>query len=206
MTKTGFRLPPYLKAKNGSSGTNEFNDLENRKSRGIPLRDTASRKRVDEALKFLDRNLHGLRRGTTKHEYLIGRVRASRRPLSTAKAICRDYLKVDQHRSECDPSDVQELWVKVFKRQGRLIYPEQERIFRQLDRSAIQGNLNRGALERADKILRMFKAPGTVDRSWAKAEQLANVEPVGLGPVDKDEGQLVGRAILGRRQPKEQVP
>jgi hypothetical protein len=137
---------------------------------------------------------------------VIGRVRASRRPLSTAKAICRDYLKVDQHRSECDPSDVQELWVKVFKRQGRLIYPEQERIFRQLDRSAIQGNLNRGDLERADKILRMFKAPGTVDRSWAKAEQLANVEPVGLGPVDKDEGQLVGRAILGRRQPKEQVP
>jgi hypothetical protein len=165
MTKTGI---PYLKAKNGSSGTNEFNDLENRKSRNISLPDTASRKRVDEALKFLDRNLHGLRRGTTKHEYLIGRVRASRRPLSTAKAICRDYLKVDQRRTDCDPSDVQELWVKVFKRQGRLIYPEQERIFRQLDRSAIQGNLNRGDLERADKILRMFKAPGTVDRSWGQ--------------------------------------
>jgi len=66
MTKTGFRLLPYLKAKNGSSGSNEFNDLENRKSRGIPLRDTASRKRVDEALKFLDRNLHGLRRGTAE--------------------------------------------------------------------------------------------------------------------------------------------
>jgi hypothetical protein len=141
MTKTGFRLLPYLKAKNGSSGTNEFNDLENRKSRGIPLRDTASRKRVDEALKFLDRNLHGLRRGTAKHEYLIGRVRASRRPLSTAKAICRDYLKVDQRGPECDPSDIQELWVRVFKRQGRIIYPEQERIFRKPERSAIQGSL-----------------------------------------------------------------
>jgi hypothetical protein len=168
MTKTGFRLPPYLKAKNGSPRFNEFNNLENRKSRGISPRDTASRKRVDDSLKFLDRNLHGLRRGTAKHEHLMGRVRASRRPLSMAKAICRDYLKVDQRRTDCDPSDVQELWVKVFKRQGRLIYPEQERIFRQLDRSAIQGNLNRGDLERADKILRMFKAPGTVDRSWGQ--------------------------------------
>jgi hypothetical protein len=82
---------------------------------------------------------------------------------------------VDQRGPECAPSDVQELWVKVFKRQGRLIYPEQERIFRQLDRSAIQGNLNRGDLERADKILRMFKAPGSLDRSWAKAELLADL-------------------------------
>jgi hypothetical protein len=118
----------------------------------------------------------GLRRGTAKHEYLIGRVRASRRPLSTAKAICRDYLKVDQRGPECDPSDVQELWVKVFRRQGRLIYPEQVRIFCQLDRSAIQGKLTRGGLDRADKILRMFKAPGTLDRNWTKAELLADLE------------------------------
>jgi hypothetical protein len=158
MTKTGFRLPPYLKAKNGSSRTNEFNDLENRKSRGIPLRDPAPRKRVDAALDYLHCNLHGMRRGTTKHDHLIDRVRASRRPLSTAKAICRDHLKVDRRGSECDSSDVQELWVKVFKRQGRLIYPEQERIFRQLDRDAIRGTLSRGDLERADKVLRMFKA------------------------------------------------
>ncbi len=102
-------------------------------------------------------------------------MRASRRPLSTAKAICRDYLKVDQRGPGCDPSDVQELWVKVFKRQGRLIYPEQERIFRQLDLSAIQGNLSRGDLGRADKILRMFKAPGPLDRSWVKAELLADL-------------------------------
>jgi len=180
MTKTGFRLLPYLKAKNGSSGTNDFRDLENRKPRGIPLRDTASRKRVDEALKFLDRNLHGLRRGTAKHEHRIGRVRASRRPLSTAKAICRDYLKVYQRGPECDPSDVQELWVKVFKRQGRIIYPEQEGIFRQLDRSAIQGTGSRGEFERADKVLRMFKAPGTLDRSWAKAELLADLAQSGV--------------------------
>jgi hypothetical protein len=129
MTKTGFKLPPYLKAKNRSSATNEFNGLENRKSRGTPLRDTASRKRLDAALDYLDRHLHGLRRGTAKHEHLVDRVKASRRPLSTAKAICRDYLKVDQSGPECNSSDVQELWVKVFRRQGRLIYPEQERIF-----------------------------------------------------------------------------
>jgi hypothetical protein len=168
MTKTGFRLPPYLKANNGSSGTNQFNDLEKRKSRGIPLRDPASRRRVTAALDYLDRNLHGLRRGTAKHEHLVGRVRASERPLSTAKAICRDYLKVDQRGPKRDPSDVQELWLKVFKRQGRVIYPEQERIFHQLDGKAIQGNLSRGDLERADKVLRMFKAPGTLDRSWPR--------------------------------------
>jgi hypothetical protein len=175
MTKTGFRLLPYLKAKNGSSGSNEFNDLENRKSRGMPLRDTASRKRITEALDYLDRHLHGMRRGTAKHEHLIDRVRASRRPLSTAKAICRDYLKVERPGPECDPSDVQELWVRVFRRQGRLIYPEQERIFSQLDRDAIRGTLSCGELDRADKILRMFKPPGTLDRSWARTEFLADL-------------------------------
>jgi hypothetical protein len=56
-----------------------------------------------------------------------------------------------------------------------VIYPEQQRIFRQLDQDAIQGNLSRGDLERADKILRMFKPPGTLDRSWAKAELLADL-------------------------------
>ena len=152
--------------------------MTNRKSRGIPPRDTASRKRADEGLKYLDRNLHGLRRGTPKHEHLIGRVMSSRRPLATAKSICRDYLKVSQRGPDCDGSDVQELWVKVFKRQGRIIYPEQERIFRKLDRSAIQGSLSRGDLDRADKILRMFKAPGkpgTLDRNWAKAELLTDL-------------------------------
>ena len=154
---------------------NDFNDLENRKSRGIPPRDTASRKEHQEALEYLDQNLPGLRRGTPKHEHLIGRVMSSGRPLATAKAICRDHLTVSQRGPDCDASDVQELWVKVFKRQGRMIYPEQERIFRNLDRDAIQGNLSRGDLDRADKILRMFKAPGTLDRSWAKAELLADL-------------------------------
>ncbi len=71
--------------------------------------------------------------------------------------------------------------MKVFKRQGRIIYPEQERILRKLDRSAIQGTLSRGDLDRADKILRMFKAPGkpgkpgTLDRNWAKAELHADL-------------------------------
>jgi hypothetical protein len=88
---------------------------------------------------------------------------------------------VDQRGPECDPSDVQELWVKAFKRQGRLIYPEQERIFRQLDRSVIQGTLGRGELERADKVLRMFKAPGTINREWAKVELLADLAMSGGG-------------------------
>jgi hypothetical protein len=181
MPKTGFRLPSYPEARIGSSRANDSNDLENRKSRGTPLRDTASRKRADEGLKYLDRNLHGLRRGTPKHEHLIGRVLSSRRPLATARAICRDYLKVGGRGPDCDASDVQELWVRVFKRQGRIIYPEQQRIFRQLDRSAIQGKLTRGDLDRADKILRMFKAPGTLDRTWAKAERHADVELSGSG-------------------------
>ncbi len=71
--------------------------------------------------------------------------------------------------------------MKVFKRQGRIIYPEQERIFRKLDRSAIQGSLSRGDLDRADKVLRMFKAPGTLDRSWAKAELLTDLALSGGG-------------------------
>jgi hypothetical protein len=176
MTKIGFQLPSYPEAQIGSSGANDFNDLENHKSGGIPPSDTASRKSIKEALEYLNRNLHGLRRGTARYEHLIGRVKSSGRPMTTAKAICRDHLKVAQGGPECDPSDVQELWVKVFKRQGRIIYPEQERIFRKLDRSAIQGTLSRGDLDRADKVLRMFKAPGTLDRSWVNAEFLADME------------------------------
>ena len=65
--------------------------------------------------------------------------------------------------------------MKVFKRQGRMVYPEQERIFRNLDRSAIQGTLSRGDLDFADKMLRIFKAPGTLDRNRAKAELLADL-------------------------------
>ena len=78
---------------------NDFNDLANRKSRGIPPRDTASRRSITEALDYLDQNLPGLRRGTPKHEHLIGRVKSSRRPLATAKAICRDHLKVQSARA-----------------------------------------------------------------------------------------------------------
>ena len=104
-------------------------------------------------------------------------MKSSGRPLTTAKSICRDYINAGHHAPEHDDSDVQELWVKVFKRQGRIIYPEQERIFRKLDCSAIQGNLTRGDLDRADKLLRMFKAPGkrTLDRNCAKAELLADL-------------------------------
>jgi hypothetical protein len=113
------------------------------------------------------------------HEHLIGRVKSSRRPLTTAKSICRDYLNAGHRAPELDASDVQELWIKVFKRQGRVIYPEQKRIFRKLDCSAIQGTLTRGDLDRADKLLRMFKAAGRLDRNWAKAELLADLASSG---------------------------
>ena len=144
---------------------------------GVQL-DLTRRKAIMAGLEYLLDNLPGVRRGTQKHERLMRKVATADRPLATAKKICRDYaslppkVEVDE---ALDASDVQELWVKAFRRQGRLIYPEQERIFRQLDRTAIQGNLSRGELERADKVLRMFKAPGPLDRSWAKAELLADL-------------------------------
>jgi hypothetical protein len=58
---------------------------------------------------------------------------------------------------------------------GTVFYPEQQRTFRQLDRSAIQGTLSRSDIERADKILRMFKEPKTLNRNWAKAELLIDL-------------------------------
>ena len=70
---------------------------------------------------------------------------------------------------------VQELWGKVFKCQVRIIYPEQERIFRNLDRLATQGDLSQADLDCADKSFRMFEAPKSVNRNWAKAELLADL-------------------------------
>src|SRR5262245_40796433 len=144
---------------------------------GVQL-DLTRRKAIMAGLEYLLDNLPGIRRGTQKHDRLMRKVATADRPLATAKAICRDYAslqpKVETDQA-LDASDGQELWVKVFRRQGRLIYPEQVRIFSQLDRSAIEGNLSRGELERADKSLRMFKAPGTLDRSWAKAELLVDL-------------------------------
>jgi hypothetical protein len=116
-----------------------------------------------------------LRRGTPRHEHLIGRVKSSGRPLTTAKSICRDYINAGHRAPEHDASDVQELWVKVFKRQGRVIYPEQERIFRDLDRLAIRRSLNQADLDRADKSFRMFEAPKSLNREWAKAELFADL-------------------------------
>jgi len=74
-----------------------------------------------------------------------------------------------------DASDVQELWVKVFKHRGRIISPERERIFRELDRGAVQRKLSRSDLDRADKVLRAFKAPDTLDRNWSNAELLTDL-------------------------------
>jgi hypothetical protein len=144
---------------------------------GVQL-DLTRRKPILAGLEYLLDHLLGVRRGTQKHDRLMRKVATADRPLATAKAICKDYAalgQVDTGDQALDASDVQELWVRVFKRQGRLIYPEQQRIFRQLDRSAIQGTLSRGDLDRADKILRMFEAPRTVNCNWAKAELLADL-------------------------------
>src|SRR5262245_26751587 len=131
---------------------------------GVQL-DLTRRKAIMAGLEYLLDYLSGIRRGTQKHDRLMRKVATADRPLATAKTICKDYgslkPKVEADQG-LDASDVQELWVTVFKRQGRLIYPEQQRTFRRLDRSAIQGNLSRGDIERADKTLRMFKAPGSV--------------------------------------------
>jgi hypothetical protein len=144
---------------------------------GVQL-DLTRRKHILAGLEYLLEHLDGVRRGTQKHDRLMRKVATAARPLATAKAICKDYAalgQVDNGDQALDASDVQKLRVRVFKRQGRIIYPEQERIFRNLDRQAIQGSLSRGDLDRADKILRMFKAPGTLDRNWAKAELLADL-------------------------------
>src|SRR5262245_23893766 len=144
---------------------------------GVQL-ELTRRKAIIAGLEYLLDNLPGIRRGTQKHDRLMRKVATADRPLATAKAICRDYASLKpkiEINQALDASDVQELWVNVFKRQGRLIYPEQERIFRKLDRSTIQGTLRRGELERADKSLRMFKEPKTLDRNWAKAELLADL-------------------------------
>src|SRR5262245_48772334 len=112
MTKAAFRLPQGQNRDLTPGTANDFNDLEDRKSRGTPRRDTASRKSIKEALDFLDRNLPGLRRGTARYDYLVGRVKSSGRPLTTAKSICREYINAGHRAQEHDASDVQELWVK----------------------------------------------------------------------------------------------
>src|SRR5262245_64965158 len=125
--------------------------------------DLTRRKTIMAGLEYLLDNLFGIRRGTQKHDRLMRKVATADRPLATAKAICKDYASL-QHKVEVDPaldaSDVQELWVKVFKRQGRIIFPEQERIFRNLDRLAIRGSLTRADLDRADKLLLLLKPRG----------------------------------------------
>jgi hypothetical protein len=67
------------------------------------------------------------------------------------------------------------------RRQGRIICPEQERFPPARRQSAIQGSLSRGGLDRADKILWMFKPPGTLDRNWAKKGLIA--DPALPGPA-----------------------
>jgi hypothetical protein len=51
-----------------------------------------------------------------------------------------------------------------------VIYPEQEPRFRNLDRLALQGKLTAALLSEAARTLSLFKQPGPLDRSWARAE------------------------------------
>ncbi len=128
-------------------------------------------------LEYLLDNLDGVRRGTQKHARLMRKVATASRPLAMAKTICEDYASV-LHQVEndhpLDASDVQELRVRVQRRQG-VIYPEQEPRLRALDRLALQGKLTAAALSEADRTLSLFKQPGPLDRRWAKAELLADL-------------------------------
>ena len=137
----------------------------------------ASRETILAGLEYLLDHLDGVRRGTQKHDRLMRKVATSSRPLVMAKAICKDYASV-LHQVEndhpLDASDVQELRVRVQRRQG-VIYPEQEPRFRNLDRLALQGKLTAAVLSEAARTLSLFKQPGPLDRSWARAELLADL-------------------------------
>ena len=101
-----------------------------------------------------------------------------------------------------DASDVQELRVRVQRRQG-VIYPEQEPRFRDLDRLALQGALTAVALSEAARTLSLFKQPGPRDRRWARAELVADLALSGgscgqPSPAEVDEGHIRdGDAPLG---------
>jgi hypothetical protein len=92
---------------------------------GIPP-DLASRESILAGLQYLHENLLGVRRGTQKHNRLMRKVATSDRPLAMAKIICTDYASLPCVESDhpLDASDVQELRVRVQRKQG-IIYPEQ---------------------------------------------------------------------------------
>ena len=137
----------------------------------------ASRETILAGLEYLLDHLDGVRRGTQKHDRLMRKVATSSRPLVMAKTICKDYASV-LHQVEndhpLDASDVQELRVRVQRRQG-VIYPEQEPRFRNLDRLALQGKLTAAALGEAGRIFHLFRKPGPLNGEWAEAELLADV-------------------------------
>jgi hypothetical protein len=142
---------------------------------GLPP-DLASRESILAGLEYLLGNLHGIRRGTQKYNRLMRKVATSDRPLAMAKTICKDYASVPHIKGDhpLDASDVQELRVRVQRRQGR-IYPEQEPRFRDLDRLALQGRLTATTLAEAARIFSQFHQPGPIDREWASAELLADL-------------------------------
>ena len=136
----------------------------------------ASRETILAGLEYLLDHLDGVRRGTQKHDRLMRKVATASRPLAMAKTICKDYASLPHVEGDhpLDASDVQELRVRVQRRQG-IIYPEQEPRFRDLDRLALQGKLTAAALSEAAGIFNLFRKPGPLDGDWAKAELLAGV-------------------------------
>jgi hypothetical protein len=111
---------------------------------GLPP-DLAPRETILAGLQYLLENLDGVRRGTQKHNRLMRKVATASRPLAMAKTICKDYAPLHLVGSDhpLDSSDVQELRVRVLRRQG-LIYPEQEPRFRDLDRVCSPGKIDSG--------------------------------------------------------------
>jgi hypothetical protein len=148
---------------------------------GIPS-NLASRDSILAGLEYLHENLHGVRRGTQKHNRLMRKVATSDRPLAMAKTICTDYALLPYVESDhpLDASDVQELRVRLQRKQG-IIYPEQEPRFRDLDRLALQGKLTAAALGEAARIFNLFRKPGPLDGDWAKAELLADIATPSAG-------------------------
>jgi hypothetical protein len=150
----------------------------------------ASKKCIEAAVKYLKNNLKRYRPGTPQFEHEAAKVRASGKPMRTAKQIIADLDRprpVSRSRGSgtLDASDVQALWVKVKKRQKGFIYPEQEPRFRALDRLALLGQLEAGDLAEADKIFRQFHRPTFLDAKWVKDELEAELALSGARAASK---------------------
>ena len=132
------------------------------------------------------------------------KVAIAARPLVTAKAICKDYASL-HHNVEIDDqleaSDVQALRVQVQRRQGGIIYPEQEPRFRNLDRLALQGKLTAAALGEAAGIFHLFRNRDP----WMAIGPKPNSSPRSHYRVRVDREQQSGHPPPGLIGTREQV-